>query len=306
MRPERHAERHAAARYGVLSRGEAKGFGMTERMIERRVESGRWVIADVGVYRLAGVPDSWESRLMAAQLRLGPSSLVSHRSAGLLYGLDGVPKGVIELSTPTSRSSESYLVHRMHGPAPRSRTLREFRVTSVERTLLDLCSVLPPVKCGLAMDDALRKRITTLDRLQREAEAAGGKSGARIFRQLVALRDDHDGVVASQLETKLLRIIKRIKEYEFIPQFEVTDAGKRYFLDFAYPTQMVGVEGHSIRWHMGDEWLKADTKRDRHLSLLGWTVLYFCRDEVWFEPDLVEADIRAALERSVRESRQVR
>jgi very-short-patch-repair endonuclease len=82
----------------------------------------------------------------------------------------------------------------------------------------------------------------------------------------------------------------------------VNDSGKTYFLDFGYPSLMVGVEGHSIRWHMGNEWLKADAKRDRHLKRLGWTILYFCRDEVWFEPDVVEAEITAALKRSVRKT----
>ncbi len=77
------------------------------------------------------------------------------------------------------------------------------------------------------------------------------------------------------LADRCARIVKRVREYDFVPQFPVTVGSKTYRLDFGFPAQMVGVEGHSIRWHMGEDFHRADVKRDRHLSLLGWTVLYF-------------------------------
>ncbi|MGH2806496.1 MAG: type IV toxin-antitoxin system AbiEi family antitoxin domain-containing protein [Actinomycetota bacterium] len=298
MTPERRAEDLAARRYGVLSRAEARGLGMTDRMIDRRVASGRWRVIHPGVYRLAGAPDTWESRLMAAQLSLGPESFVSHRSAGAIHGLDGVPVGFVEMSTPSSRGSDAIVVHRIRGPKPPARTLRGFRVTSIERTLFDLCSVLPPVRCGEAIDDALRKRLTTLGRLQEIARGYKGRSGAGTFRQLLALRDDRDGIVESKLETKLLRILKRIEAFEFTPQLEVHAESFRYRLDFAYPDQMVAVEGQSLRYHLGDGPMGYDTKRDRRLRRLGWEILLLLARR-----DLVRAGCRRG--RCARCSRQV-
>jgi very-short-patch-repair endonuclease len=132
------------------------------------------------------------------------------------------------------------------------------------------------------------------------AKASAHRSGSATFQRLLSIRDDRDGLVESQLETRLLRIIKRIRGYKFVPQLRVDYLKKTYRLDFGFPNQMVGVEGHSIKWHLGEDRAKTDIKRDRHLSLLGWVILYFCWDEVWFEADLVEAEILAALQGTVR------
>lgn len=98
----------------------------------------------------------------------------------------------------------------------------------------------------------------------------------------------------------------RIREYQFVPQYRVDIDTTTYYIDFAFPSHKVGIEGHSIKWHLGDEQLKSDVRRDRPLSLLGWMILYFCRDDVWFDPQGVEADVRAALAASVRDTSENR
>jgi very-short-patch-repair endonuclease len=300
MTAEREVERRAAANFGVIATDEAAALGMNARTIRRRQETGQWVTIFQGVCRLAAAPDTWESRVAAAQAWLGKEALASHRTAAALYGLDGVDQCVVEFSAPSSKRHPSVKVHRLRGEPPRARTIKGIRVTSVERTLFDLCAVLAPVRCGRAMDDALRKRLTTIQRLRVLADDSKNRSGSVVFRRLVDIRDDRDGVVASQLETRLLRILKRLPGYDFVPQLRVDYGHRTYYLDFGFPKHMLGVEGHSIRWHLGEDRHKSDVKRDRHLSLLGWMVLYFCWDEVWFEPAMVEAEIRAALDTSVR------
>jgi very-short-patch-repair endonuclease len=41
-----------------------------------------------------------------------------------------------------------------------------------------------------------------------------------------------------------------------------------------------------------------DLARDRHLTLAGWTVLYFSWDEVMFHPEMVRSQTEEALERA--------
>lgn len=57
----------------------------------------------------------------------------------------------------------------------------------------------------------------------------------------------------------------------------------------------LGIEGHSLGWHFGEERWKKDLRRDRRLSVLGWTVLYFVWDDVMLAPRLVEAEVNEAL-----------
>jgi very-short-patch-repair endonuclease len=301
MTPDQRVERRAARRFGIVTARHALDAGMTRKMIRHRVATGRWILVFTDVYRIAGAPDSWHGRLAAAEEWVGRETIFSHRTAGGLYGLDGVAKGIVELTAPTTRRDPRVTIHRRRGQPLRSRSVGGFPVTTVEQTLLDLCSVLPPVRCGRALDDALRRRLTTLTRLQELLQDSKAKTGATVFRRLLSFRDDRDGAVASQLETRLLHILRRIRGHGFVPQLRVDTAGHVYFLDFGFPTEMVAVEGHSIRWHLGEDAFKADVKRDRRLTLLGWVVLYFLWDEVWFEPDRVEAEVRTALT-SVRDN----
>ena len=49
---------------------------------------------------MAGAPATWHQRLMAACLVGGPGAVASHRSAGALWGLDGLAPGPIEVTVP--------------------------------------------------------------------------------------------------------------------------------------------------------------------------------------------------------------
>jgi very-short-patch-repair endonuclease len=291
---ERKAERKAAAQYGVISKHQALECGMSEHSIERRVQTGRWIRMHSGVYRLAGAPERWLARLMAAQLWGGEGTVISHRSAASLYELDGVSPGYVEVTLSSSKKVDGVIVHRDRYKQSGTRMIKGFVVTSVERTLLDLCAVLSPTRCGRAVDDALRRRITTLERLLAICERHRGKAGCRVLRQLIALRDRRDEQVASRLETRLLRILKRV-DPKIVPQHPVAIGDQKYFIDFACPDRMTGFEAHSIEWHLGEEQLKSDVRRDRRLRIAGWKILYFCRDDIWFDAAGVEADARAIL-----------
>jgi very-short-patch-repair endonuclease len=173
-----------------------------------------------------------------------------------------------------------------------------FDVTWVERTLLDLSGVVPATKTGLALDDALRKRKTTLERLWQELESAGGRgtTGSSTLRQLLKLRDDRDGLLASHLETDTLRVLRDKRLPPATPQWVVKEAGQHApRLDFAYPPYRVGVESHSYRHHGHLDAWNHDVARDNRLKLLGWVVLHYTYDDVHFDRDRVVEEIRTLL-----------
>jgi very-short-patch-repair endonuclease len=297
---DRECARIAKRQHGVIERQQALKAGLTKRAIELRLSAGRLEVLLPCVYGLPGTPDCWEKRLMAAYLWAQPSAVVSHRSAAQLLGLDGPTQGYIELSAPTSRKPrEGITLHRLaKGDRPRHRAAGCFTFTAPERTVFDLCSALAPPKVGKALDDALRKRMTTLPRLWTELEnkAQRGRKGSAVFRQLLQLRDDRDGRLESDLEAAALRLLRTRRLPKVEVQFVVTEAGAHApRLDFAYPRYKVGVEAHSYKHHGGADPWNSDWARDNRLKVLGWTVLHYTRDEFHFEGDRVISDIGAVL-----------
>ena len=168
------------------------------------------------------------------------------------------------------------------------------RVTRVERTLSDLSSRWPPRRTGRAMDDALRRGLTNLDRLREEASKmmAARRTRAAVFRRLVSGRDHRDAEVRSQLETLVLRLLNRVAPA--VVNHRVSASGRTYYLDFAYPDLKLAIECQGIRWHLGEEAFKNDMARHRHLSAAGWLVLFVCWDDVIFNDEQLEREILAA------------
>ncbi len=73
-----------------MTRQEAFAAGMTSAAIGRRIARGRWVVMHPTVYRVAGAPESWPQRVLAACLWSG--GVASHRTAAHLWGFGDRPK----------------------------------------------------------------------------------------------------------------------------------------------------------------------------------------------------------------------
>ena len=101
------------------------------------------------------------------------------------------------------------------------------------------------------------------------------------------------------MEAKLLAISRRISPPEGCPQFPQSVDGSRYFIDLAYPHIKLGIEAHSIKWHMGQARWQYDITRDRRLKGIGWTLLYYSWDDLHLRADEIAEEIarvRASLE----------
>lgn len=284
--------------HGVIGREQALDLGMTPTAISDRLRTSKWIEIHPCVYRLAGVPVTPLLKIMAAWL-WAQEGFISHRSAAELYQLDGIdtyPR--VELSAYSGRSRAGLLVHRLQlTDQPTPRLVHGIPTSPPERVLFELAGILPLHLAGLALDDALRRRLTTLDRVWNEWETRGkrGRKGTRKLKILLMSRDDREGLLRSRLEAKMLRILKRIGGHEVVPNLLVRAAGRTAYLDFAYPDLKVAIETHGARWHAGDEHWKKDLRRDRWLKKLGWTVLYFSWDDVHLASREVEEEIRTFL-----------
>ena len=245
-------------------------------------------------YLVAGAPVTWMTRLAAARAWLGPVATFSHRTAGALLRLEGVPEGFVEAVSHAGRRSDFMIVHRLSPrDVPRTLHVDGFRITNAERTVFDLFSVLPSRTVDLALDDALRRGLTTVDRLWDLYGTLGrpGRNGSRSFKRSVLRRDASDGKLASQMEAMLWAILHRVPPPKATPQFPVSVNGRGFYLDFAYPAVKLGIEAHSIKWHLGHEKAKRDLERDRLLTGDGWTLLYYPFDDLRFRPHHVADEV---------------
>jgi very-short-patch-repair endonuclease len=230
---------------------------------------------------------------------MGSDGFFTGATAAYLYGLDSidVPARISVARYSGARGPDWIKVNRLKpDDLPAKRWVKGFRVASVERVLAECCSDVSPRRVGRAIDDALRRRLTTLDRLRKFAEGWGrGRRGARVLRNLVQGRDTRDESVRSTFESKMLVILRRLGEHRFAPNFEVRVDGKKYYLDFFFPVAALGIECHSFRWHMGLH--DADARRDRRIRSLGIEILYFTWDDVCYHAAEVEHEIRQAIAR---------
>lgn len=116
------------------------------------------------------------------------------------------------------------------------------------------------------------------------------------------MRDSQSGMLASRMEVLLANILRRLPRPKAEPQYPVETATGRYFLDFGYPHVKLGIEAHSIKWHLGVDGAKRDMARDRSLKRCGWTLLYYSWDDLRFRPEDTGAEIlevRTKLERGL-------
>ena len=65
--------------------------------------------------------------------------------------------------------------------------------------------------------------------------------------------------------------------------------------DVVFEDVKLAIEVDSWTWHTDKTRRRADARRQNHLERMGWTVLRFFREDIYFDPDYVVAEIRATL-----------
>lgn len=293
----------AAGQRGLLTRAQAINAGLSPWEVKSRVQRGRWDVVLPCVYRIAGAPATGRQGMLAATLWTGRGSVLSHRAAGVLWGLDRIRASRVEITIEAPRRLEHHAVtvHRTLELPRVDRTLEDgIRVTSVDRTFIDLVGVVREDVIEFALEDALRRGLTTADQLLDRLEALGGpgRAGCGHLRMLLGAGETVGRRSGSAPEIELRRWLLGAGLPNPIAQYEVTSGEFLAFLDFAYPEVMIGIEYDGERWHSGRVAQQRDRRRDHALAALGWLVLHVSRTELREGVPTVISAIRAAFERS--------
>lgn len=269
--------RIAAGQHGLFLRQDALAVGMTDAQIEYRVRTGRWVRVTPGVYRLAGVPVTWNQRALSACLAAGDKAIISHRSAAVVWGLSGFRPGRIELTVPDGRSVRSRLatVHRsadLLSPAKRY----GLPVTRPSRTILDLAGVVNGDLLEEAVDDVLCRRLCRLD----ELVAAPRRRGSGALREVLSAWNG-DGIAEGVAEMRVVRALLAEGLPAPVRQYEIWVNGVFIArVDLAYPPIRLAMELDGFRWHAGRRRFRSDRMRRNRVEAAGWRLLEAAPEDI--------------------------
>jgi hypothetical protein len=292
--------RLAGLQFGVISREQALSVGMTERMITQRISSSRWDVVLPCVYRICGAPISQLQQLMAAQLYMGPPSVVFGRCAAGVWGIEGGRLNPPEIASPrqVKAGGVKFIARRCTSIEPCDVTrLDNLPVTNRVRTLIDLSAAVDVRTLESALDQLLREHPGSLQRLTERLEELRAKRlrGVKRLRRLVEERDPVGAITESALEASVLRWLGRNGFPEPVAQHwvDLPNFGP-VRLDFAYPDKLIGVEADSYAWHSGREAFERDRARISELASLGWTIIQTTHREMKRHPGRVAARLNMA------------
>ncbi len=277
--------RRCRAQFGVISRDQALEC-VGRRTIDGLTAGGELAIMRKGVYRLAAVPPSWEQDLMAAQFACGRGAAVCGQAAAALWKLDGA-KRILEIAVERPRRLHGVRVRCLQLDPVEVRRRGPFRVTSIERTLLDFAATSAADNLETALDSALNRGLTAIPRLRNyiDRRAERGRRGMAMLREMVTIRDPRCAPNQSPLETKLARLLRESMLPTPCPQFVVTSTkGFVAKLDFAYPDLRLAIEALGWEYHGGRLRWKRDLNRLNQLTNLGWRTLLFTWSDVVAAP----------------------
>ncbi len=291
----------AARQHGVVNRLQCLAAGLTEHALQHRLETGSLIRVLPGVYRVAGAPRTWRQALMAALLWAGPGAVVSHRAAAAIWHAPGFEEGKVEIQAVRGFRRRSGIdCHRTRSlPAKDIAEIDSLRVTTPARTVVDLAAFVSRKVLEGALDDFLRRRLVTLEAVAEAMDVLGtkGRKGMAALKAALTVRFGQGGPSHSAMERRLYEVLVAAGLPRPRKQHKVWRNGKLFAqFDCAYVRAMIGIEADSYKWHgtRGD-W-DGDRARDRILRLMGWKVLRFSWEEIYFHPEYVVAEVRAALE----------
>ena len=269
----------ASRQRGLVTRGQAVELGASLDCLRRRVSAGGLIKMMPGVFRVAGAPRSWEQRALAASLWIGASGAVSGASAAALHHLDGFgPTVAIEvLTTRPARSRQRLLVvHRTPHWLDVDRAVTGgIGVTSLERTLIELAGTVPEGKLELALEDALRRKLTAPRKIgERLADLPLNQPGRGRLLQMLDARGSAPPA-ESGLEVKVMRFL-RAEGFPTPVRQKVIDEEGRFVgrVDLVFPERRLIIEVDSFRYHQGRTSFENDRSRRNALTALGWLVVH--------------------------------
>jgi very-short-patch-repair endonuclease len=299
----------SVAHHGLVSRTLADQAGVPAEALSVRARNGMLERVDREIYRFRGAPRTWEQRALVAVWAAGPAALLSHRAAALLHRLDGIEQAPMEVLVDRwsrRRRRRDVRLHEAQDIRDSDRhAISSIPCTSIVRTLLDLPAGLHRERADQALEDALRRRLCTVDEVaDRFVQVARrGRPGTRVMRALLQSRLADHVPTMSEFERRTCRVLAAAGLDDPVRQHPVRlPDGRLVLLDLAWPSQLLALECDGLFDHATDRRLPWDDDRQNELQLLGWLVLRVTWATLHRDPAAVVRQVELGLRRSVHRS----
>jgi hypothetical protein len=267
----------AATHHGVFSSSLAANCGMTAKQIGRLRERGVIERLANGVYRIAGSPQTWHQRTMAATC--SGRSIAVGECAAILHDIDGAK--CEDIVVAVDRGSRHALADRavqvLHTyPAVDVTVVDGIPCAGLARTICDLGWMAPHLLCR-GFDDYQRRgfALAWVEQTAARLESFHPHGLHRVRTELDRRR--HGGVAPeSWFERLVEQLLLTAGIGLVIRQYEVRADDGRFVarVDLAIPEIRLAIEAHSRRFHTGPQREAFDQRRDNRLAEVGWETVY--------------------------------
>jgi very-short-patch-repair endonuclease len=302
QQPKRSAEildlrmaRLASHQHGVVGRWQLNRLGLTEQMIRTRVARGGLNRLCRGVYAVGHTAITVEARWMVAVLAYGPSAVLSHRSAGQLWGL--YPRGRLapEVTCRESkRRKRGIVIHRGTLLADEVVRVRGVPVTSVPRTMFDLAATRTEREVERAWNEMevreYRSSLSVPDLIERYP----GRKGTLMLAR-VANRKTLVGITRNDLEEAFLAMIDRFGLPRPRMNTHLPIRDRFYEIDCLWEDRKVAIELDGGGAHGTKRAFEQDRERDRILTAERYTTARLTWHQITETPTEVADDLRRIL-----------
>jgi hypothetical protein len=170
-------------------------------------------------------------------------------------------------------------------------------MTSLARTLLDVCEYATPREVERALDRAETQRLLEMAAIDDVLARAGGRRGAALLRRVLT---DHR-VTSTRTRNELEEAFLQICRTAGLPPDAVNawipypDGGGAE-ADFLWREARLIVEVDGRDVHTARRAFENDRRRDQRLATLGYRVVRFTWRQVTHEPAYVAATLRTLLD----------
>jgi very-short-patch-repair endonuclease len=292
---------HAARQHSVFTYQHAVNAGLSVAQVDRR--TNLWERVHEGVFRIPGAIATWQSEFVAACLAATPPAAISHRSGAAVYELPGGRFDIVELSC-----LRWLRVQRPGIVVHESTRLCDADITEVdgipvvipERLILELAGLKPnPNYVEMLIHAARRKRLITYDSTLATFNrlARRGVRGVKAMRIALERWNPESRATESEMETRLVQVMRRHGLPPPVLQFEVTDRNGLFVarVDAALPQWRITVDYDSKQEHSDEFQIARDARRRDEIMGAGyWPLTARHQDLVKGGADLVERIRRVA------------
>ena len=276
-----HLIRLAARQHNRLSFAQIEALGYGPKAVDHRVRSGRLVAVERGVYGFAPVLPDDLGRWMGATLT-APGTFLSHVSASSAAGF-WTPARDFETVTREGSGGPvrhgGVLVFRSIVLEGDTTTLGPIPITAPERTLLDLAPHLAPGALARAVREAVRLKLTTLERL---ADAVERHRGRRGIRKLMAVLAAYAGLpldrARSGAEVRAMLILRDAGRP--LPELNRRIAGEEADLSWRRHRMIIEIDGGPFHLDAGE-----DARKQSVWEGAAWNVFRISSDDVYERPE---------------------